>query len=131
MRMDFQAACSHGLARRATRQPSGCPTTRNPLSQRLRLQRQAMKTVLYAVDRLDRNVAVLVSDRGETIEMPRLELPSGIHEGSVLRVRFGAQNLPDWSSAVIDREEETRRLKEAKQQLDEMKRSDPGADIKV
>ena len=90
-----------------------------------------MKTVLYAVDRLDRNVAVLVSDRGETIEMPRLELPSGIHEGSVLRVRFGAQNLPDWSSAVIDREEETRRLKEAKQQLDEMKRSDPGADIKV
>ena len=88
-----------------------------------------MKTVLYAVDRLEGNVAVLVSDRGETIEMPRLELPTGIHEGSVLRVRFGAQNLPDWASAVIDSEEETRRLKEAKQQLDEMKRSDPGGDI--
>ncbi len=53
-----------------------------------------MKTAFYAVDRLERNVAVLVSDRGETIEMPRLELPTGIREGSVLRVRFGAQNLP-------------------------------------
>ncbi len=88
-----------------------------------------MKTAFYAVDRLERNVAVLVSDRGETIEIPRLELPTGTREGSVLRVRFGAQNLPDWSSAVIDRDEEKRRLKEAKQQLDEMKRTDPGGDI--
>ena len=90
-----------------------------------------MKTVLYAVDRLERNVAVLVSDQGETIEMPRLELPSGIHEGSVLRVRFGAQNLPDWSSAVIDREEEKRRLGQATRLLNDMKRGDPGGDIKL
>ena len=88
-----------------------------------------MKMAFYAVDRIERNIAVLVSDRGETVEMPRLELPAGLKEGSVLCVRFGAQNLPDWSSAVIDREEETRRLKEAKQQLDDMKRSDPGGDI--
>ena len=88
-----------------------------------------MKTAFYVVDRLERNVAVLVSDRGGTIEMPRLELPTGIREGSVLRVRFGAQNLPDWSSAVIDSEEEKRRLKEAKDLLDGMKRTDPGGDI--
>jgi hypothetical protein len=49
----------------------------------------------------------------------------------VLRLRFGAQNLPDWSSAVIDRQEEERRLRVAKQMLDEMKRSDPGGDIKL
>jgi len=55
----------------------------------------------------------------------------GLREGTVLRVRFGAQNLPDWSSAVIDRQEEERRLREAKQMLDEMKRSDPGGDIKL
>jgi hypothetical protein len=46
-------------------------------------------------------------------------------------VRFGAQNLPDWSSAVIDRKEGERRLREAKQILDEMKRSDPVGDIKL
>ena len=49
----------------------------------------------------------------------------------MLRVRFGAQNLPDWSSAVIDKEEEQRRLREAKEMLDDLKRSDPGGDIKL
>ncbi len=88
-----------------------------------------MKYAFFAVDRVERNVAVLVNDAGETIEMPRVELPEGLREGSVLRVRFGAQNVPDWSSAVIDKEEEKRRLKEAKEILDDMKRSDPGGDI--
>jgi hypothetical protein len=104
---------------------------RSPMSsaRRLRLQHQAVKTAFYAVDRLERNIAVLVSDTGQTIDLPRLELPDGLHEGSVLRVRFGAQNQPDWSSAVMDKEEEERRLKEAKNLLDEMKRSDRGGDI--
>jgi Protein of unknown function (DUF3006) len=100
-----------------------------PPTNRLRLQRQAMKTAFYAVDRLEGNIAVLVSDSGATVQMPSVELPTGIREGAVLRVRFGAQNLPHWSSAVIDKKEEERRLKEAKKLLDEMKRSDPGGDI--
>ena len=90
-----------------------------------------MKSAFYAVDRLEGAVAVLVSDSGATVQMPRVELPTGIREGAVLRVRFGAQNLPDWSSAVIDKQEEERRLREAKRLLDEMKRSDPGGDIKL
>jgi len=90
-----------------------------------------MKTAFYAVDRLERDIAVLVSDSGATVQIPRVELPTGIREGAVLRVRFGAQNLPDWSSAVIDKEEERRRLREAKEMLDDLKRSDPGGDIKL
>lgn len=90
-----------------------------------------MKYMFYAVDRLEGNIAVLVSDSGATVQMPRVELPTGLREGAVLRVRLGAQNLPDWSSAVIDRQEEERRLREAKKILDEMKRSDPGGDIKL
>jgi len=90
-----------------------------------------MKYAFYAVDRIEGDIAILVSDSGATIQMPRVELPTGIREGAVLRVRFGAQNLPNWSSAVIDRQEEERRLREAKQMLDEMKRSDPGGDIKL
>ncbi len=93
------------------------------------MRSEAVKYAFFAVDRVERNVAVLVNDAGETIEMPRVELPEGLREGSVLRVRFGAQNVPDWSSAVIDKEEEKRRLKEAKEILDDMKRSDPGGDI--
>ena len=102
-----------------------------PQASRLRLQRQAMKIAFYAVDRLEQGIAVLVSDSGATVQMPRVELPTGIREGAVLRVRFCAQNLPDWSSAVIDRQEEERRLREVKEMLDEMKRSDPGGDINV
>jgi hypothetical protein len=90
-----------------------------------------VKYAFYAVDRLEQAIAVLVSDSGATVHMPRVELPTGLREGAVLRVRFGAQNLPDWSSAVIDKNEEKRRLREAKQTLDEMKRSDPGGDIKL
>jgi hypothetical protein len=100
-----------------------------PPATRLRLQRQAVKTALYVVDRLERSVAVLVSDSGETIEIPVLQLPRGVHEGSVLRAQVGARNLPDWSTAVLDEQEEERRLNQAKSLLDEMKRSDPGGDI--
>lgn len=88
-----------------------------------------MNYAFYAVDRLEGSIAVLVSDGGETVDLPRVELPTNLHEGSVLRVQLGAQNLPDWSSAVVDVKEERRRLKEAKDRLGEMKRSDPGGDI--
>jgi DUF3006 family protein len=90
-----------------------------------------MKYLFYAVDRLEGNIAVLVSDSGATVQMPRVELPTGLREGAVLRVRFGAQNLADWSTAVIDKEEEKRRLREAKDMLDDLKGSDPGGDIKL
>jgi hypothetical protein len=88
-----------------------------------------MKYAFYAVDRLEGSIAILVSDSGATVQMPRVELPTGLREGAVLRVRFGAQNLPDWSSAVIDEDEEKRRLREAKETIDDLKRSDPGGDI--
>jgi hypothetical protein len=90
-----------------------------------------MKYVFFAVDRLEGSVAVLVDDTGKTVNMPTIELPSGVREGAVLRVPFQAQNIADWSSAVIDKKEEERRLREATRVLDTMKRSDPGGDIKL
>jgi hypothetical protein len=118
-------------ARQSVRQLLHQSRVSMPAAARLRLRRQAMLTAFYAVDRIERDIAVLVSDSGETVQMPRVELPTGLREGAVLRVRFGAQNLPDWSSAVIDKEEEQRRLREAKEMLDDLKRSDPGGDIKL
>lgn len=99
-----------------------------PPTRGLRLQR-SVKYGFFAVDRFSGGIAVLVSDDGQTVEMPRAELPKGLHEGSVLRVGFGLASKPDWSSAVIDKEEEHRRRNEAKRILDEMKQSDPGGDI--
>lgn len=88
-----------------------------------------MKFAFFAVDRLPGGIAALVGDDGKTVEMPRAELPQGLHEGSVVRVRFGLANQADWASAVLDKEEEQRRRNEAKKILDEMERSDPGGDI--
>jgi hypothetical protein len=88
-----------------------------------------MITAFYAVDRIEGKIVVLVADDGTTAEVPRATLPARLREGSVLRVRLGVNGRPDWSSAEIDQDEEERRLKEANDMLDEMKRSDPGGDI--
>ena len=86
-------------------------------------------TVFYAIDRLEGKTAVLIADDGSTVEIARAQLPSHLLEGAVLRVCLGANGEPDWSSAEIDHEEEERRIKGAKQMLDEMKRSDPGGNL--
>jgi len=88
-----------------------------------------MITAFYAVDRIEGKIVVLVADDGTTVDVPRSTLPTRLREGTVLRVRLGANGKPDWSSAEIDRDEEERRLKEANDTLNEMKRSDPGGDI--
>ncbi|HMG19644.1 MAG TPA: DUF3006 domain-containing protein [Gemmatimonadales bacterium] len=88
-----------------------------------------MITAFYAVDRIEGKIVVLVADDGTTLDVPRSTLPTRLREGTVLRVRLGANGKPDWSSAEIDRDEEERRLKEANDTLNEMKRSDPGGDI--
>ena len=70
------------------------------------LQRQAMKTLVYAIDRIEGRFAVLGPDEGPPIEVAQRDLPKGVREGSVLRVGMNAQGQPDWSTAVIDRKEE-------------------------
>jgi hypothetical protein len=92
-------------------------------------QSQAMKTLLYTIDRIEGRFAVLAPDEGPPIEVARRELPKGAREGSVLRVAMDGQGQPDWPTAVIDRGEEKRRSDKAEKTLDEMKKTDPGGDI--
>jgi len=90
-----------------------------------------VKYAFFVVDRLEGASAVLVGDDGRTVEFPVLELPTPLREGTVLRVRYGPGNAPDWSSAVIDPKEQKRRLREASKTLGKLKRSDPGGDVKL
>lgn len=60
-----------------------------------------MRTRTYAVDRLDGRLARLVSDDGTIAEVPRRWLPSGLGEGSVVRVGLHARG-PDWATAQAD-----------------------------
>ena len=44
-----------------------------------------MDDAIYAIDRIEEGIAVLVCDSGEKMEVPLSSLPSGAHEGSCLR----------------------------------------------
>ncbi len=100
-----------------------------PSATRLRVQRQGMTSLFYAVDRLEGQMAVLIGDDETTVELPRPNLPARVREGSVLRVQLGADGKPDWSTATIDDKERERRLTAAQERLKRMSEGDPGGDI--
>ncbi len=85
----------------------------------------------YAVDSIGDKAAILVGDSGDTITVALRDLPAGIREGTVLRVPRDAQVGPDWRSAQIDDAETERRRREAEETLKELRRRDPGGDIKL
>jgi hypothetical protein len=85
---------------------------------------------LVVVDRIEGSIVVLIPDEGETLNVPKDQLPPGIREGSVVRVPF-IGNKPDWANAAIDAREAKRRLKESKTALAKLKRTDPGGDLKL
>ncbi len=87
------------------------------------------RDAFYSVDRLERAVAVLVGDDGVGLDVLKKSLPVKVHEGIVLRVRLGGDGKPDWSSATIDDAERERRLQEARDRLERLRRTDPGGDV--
>lgn len=84
----------------------------------------------YVVDRIERSVAVVVSDDGRSFDVPRGNLPKGAREGSVLRVEAKGDGI-DWSRAEIDEAERARRLKAARERLDRLGETDGGGDIEL
>jgi hypothetical protein len=87
------------------------------------------RDAFYSVDRLERAVAVLVGDDGVGLDVLKKSLPVKVHEGIVLRVQLGGDGKPDWSSATIDDAERERRLQEARDRLERLRRTDPGGDV--
>jgi hypothetical protein len=90
------------------------------------------RILTLAVDRLEARTAVLIADDGREYEVPRRQLPQdGRREGAVLRVDLSASGDPIWPSATVDREEEGRRLDEARRRLERLRSTDPGGDISL
>jgi hypothetical protein len=85
----------------------------------------------YVVDRIERDVVVLVADTGDEVTVPRGSLPSAVEEGAVLRVPVAAEGGLDWAAARVDRAETERRLQEAREILRQLRRRDPGGDIEL
>lgn len=55
----------------------------------------------YQVDRVAGRLATLIGDDGASADIPLRWLPSGLHEGSVIRVKVGRAGH-DWSTASAD-----------------------------
>lgn len=85
----------------------------------------------YAVDRIERGRVVLLGDSGDELSVAIERLPPAITEGLVLRVPLATEGGPDWDRARIDRAETHRRLREAREILDELRERDPGGDIEL
>lgn len=83
---------------------------------------------LYAVDRFEGEIAVLLGDDDSESTVRRQLLPAGLQEGSVLRVPIWNQ-VPDWGRAVVDEAEQRRRDAEDQARQDRLRRRDPGGDI--
>ena len=85
----------------------------------------------YAVDRLEGDRVILIDDEGRQAERPQPSFAFRIAEGMVLRVPLDAHHQPNWAHAVRDEQAEQRRLNEARERLERLKRRDPGGDVRL
>ena len=85
---------------------------------------------IWVVDRVEGDTVVLVEDEsGRTVEVSRSLISVSIDEGTVLRVPATEEGGPDWRLAKPDEELRQRRLAEARDVLEQLKRRDPGGDV--
>jgi hypothetical protein len=86
---------------------------------------------IYVVDRIEGELVVLVADEsGEKVNLDSWELPA-VDEGTVLAVKVDANNKPQWGSVSVLDEETERRRKHGSEQIEELKKRDPGGDINI
>jgi DUF3006 family protein len=85
----------------------------------------------FAVDRFGGTIAVLISDDGEQVDVERSRLPEGVQPGTVLSVSRDEVGNRRWENALVDDDEQARRLAEGEAILDELRKRDPGGDINL
>lgn len=87
---------------------------------------------MFAVDRKEGDVIVVVDEDGRTTDVPSARLPAQARrEGAVLRVPLGSEGTPRWEDAMRDRGEERRRRAMMAARIERLKRSDPGGDVEL
>ena len=85
---------------------------------------------IWVVDRIEGDTAILVEDETHrTLEVARNLLAVSVDEGTVLRVPATEEGGPDWGLAEADEELRKRRLAEAREVLEQLKKRAPGGDV--
>ena len=86
---------------------------------------------IYVVDRIEGELVVLVDDEtGEKVNLDSWELPP-VDEGAVLAVKLDNNGKPKWGSVSELTDETERRNKLGKERIEELKKSDPGGDVRL
>ena len=85
---------------------------------------------IWVVDRIEGDTVLLVEDETRrTLEVARSLISVNINEGTVLKVPATEEGGPDWRLAKPDEELRQRRLAEARDVLEQLKKRDPGGDV--
>ena len=82
----------------------------------------------FVVDRTEGEKVVLIGDDESEVVLPKRDLPAGISEGMVLRVKSD-RHRTDWMSARVDHAEKERREIEARAKMERLRKDDPGGDL--
>ncbi|OGT93990.1 MAG: hypothetical protein A2083_05185 [Gemmatimonadetes bacterium GWC2_71_9] len=88
-------------------------------------------TQFYVVDRIEGRVVIIIGDDRRSYDVPLTKLPTGIAEDAVLRVPRDAGGEPDWKRAALDPAERERRIARSREIYDELRKQDPGGDVKL
>ena len=113
------------------KQPAG-PPPGGQRPARKKSARSAAVTGMFAVDRKEGDVIVVVDEKGRATDVPSVRLPARARgEGAVLRVPLDSAGTPRWEDAVRDRGEERRRRAMMAARIERLKRSDPGGDVEL
>ena len=92
----------------------------------------APNTVRYTVDRRESRFLVLIDEHGASVDVPADAIPPDCRRaGTVLDTPLGASGQPQWKRASRNRQEEERRMREATAQLERLRGTDPGGDVKL
>ncbi len=87
---------------------------------------------IWIVDRIEGDTVILIEDEtGRTLEVSRSLISVSVDEGTVLRVAVTEEGRADWGLSVADEELRQRRLAEAQDVLEELKKRDPGGDVEL
>ena len=85
----------------------------------------------WIVDRFEGERAVLERALHESLTLPRALLPAGLREGDALRVTLRDDGVGTSLAFARDEAETRRRAAENRRLLDQVKRTDPGGDIRI
>jgi hypothetical protein len=85
--------------------------------------------VVYVVDRIEGDVAVLVDEKehGTDVPVDRFQVP--LEEGLVLRVPVGDKGIPQWGKAEPDRR--ATEARDAEEAMNRLRSRDPGGDVRI